>query len=171
MTNWLLSSGHSPKVKVARLSMPAAYLCYLVAIWSLGERTPAREWLFLLLVPLALALSIAPLVLNPLVRCQVCGLRVWGCQAARSLPRHSRQQWITALKACPRCGDDGRANPESRARWLASGAERETPYWTTRRATIAVLLALLIAGGDFYYGASYRVAPVRSNSAVGPRKH
>jgi hypothetical protein len=166
VTSWLSTSGHGPKVKAASLAMPAAWLCFLLAIWASSERTPARVRLFLLLVPLASLLSLTPLLLNPLVRCRVCGLRLWGCQAARSLPRSSRQQWLETLEACPACGDDGRATHDSRARWLASGAEGEIPYWTKRRVTIAVLLALLIAGGGFYRGASYGV-PARSHPAGG----
>ena len=167
MTNWLEASRHILKVRASRLAFPAASACYLVAIWAVWDRTPAREYLFLLAIPLAMALSIAPLVLNSLVRCRVCGVRVWGCNAARALPSHRRQRWIEELETCPVCGDDGHATPEGQTRWLASGATSEAPYWTTRRVTLAVLVIVLVGGGGLYFGTSYRV-PGRTNSASGP---
>src|SRR5215475_12050690 len=122
MTGWLQASGHLPKVRASRLAFPAASACFLLAIWAVRDRTPSREHLFLLAVPLALALSIAPLVLNSFVRCRVCGVRVLGSNASRALPSHRRQRWLEDLENCPVCGDDGHATRESRARWLASGA-------------------------------------------------
>jgi hypothetical protein len=168
MTSWLQASGHLAKVRASRLAFPAASACYLLAVWALRERTPAREYLFLLAVPLAVALSIAPLVLNSLVRCRVCGVRVWGCKAARALPSHRRQRWIEELKACPACGDDGHATHESEMRWLASGGAPEAPYWTTRRVMLAVLVIVLVGGGSLYFATSYRVTLGRTNSASGP---
>jgi hypothetical protein len=146
-------------LKMAGLARPAASVSILVAFWAARERTPVRENLFLLALPLVLLFSVAPLVLNLLVRCRVCGLRLMGSKASRQVAGDRRAKWIADLEACPVCGDDGHARDASKTRWLASGVILEVQYWTVRRVTLAFLLVALIGGGGLYIGRSYRVPP------------
>jgi hypothetical protein len=157
MSSWLRVSGHASKVSMAGAALPAASLSYLVVFWALSERTPFRQGVFLFMTPVAMLLSVAPLILHPLVRCRVCGLRLLGSTAARQVAASHRREWIASIEACPLCGDDGSASVSSRNHWLASGKTLETQYWTLRRTILALLILVLIGGGGFYFGASYTV--------------
>jgi hypothetical protein len=161
---WLEHSGHSWKVLAARLAIPAAGLAYLgfsTLLRSPGGRArqPDVETLSLLLVLLFFGLGLAPLTLLGLVRCRVCRLRMMGSSLARGLSRVARRRWIATLEACPVCGDDGRATPESRARWLASGIPAEPPYWSGKRIALAILVASIVLGALMLLGELDHVGP------------
>jgi hypothetical protein len=161
---WLEHSGHSWKVLAARLAIPATALAYLgfsTLLRSPGGRArqPDIETFTMLLVPVFFGLGLAPLILLGLVRCRVCGLRMMGSSIARGMSRVARRRWIAALEACPVCGDDGRATPESRARWLVSGIPAEPPYWSGRRIALAILVASVVLGALMLLGELNRIRP------------
>ena len=137
MRHWLERSGHSWKVRAARLAIPAASLAYLgfTTLLRTGGRArqPAIETLAMLLLFLFFGLALTPFILQGLVRCRVCGLRMMGSSIARGMSRPARRRWIEALDVCPVCSDDGRATPGSKGQWLASGLAAEPPYWSAKR--------------------------------------
>ena len=81
------------------------------------------------------------------LRCRICRVNVHRCRTALSVPSSRRRAWLAELEACPVCGDDGLATPESKQRWLEAGAPREPRYWSKRRATLALLFAVIFVGG------------------------
>lgn len=106
-----------------------------------------------------LLLLVADTVLPMLVRCHVCGLRLWTSAAARELNSGDRGHWLLALDSCPVCGDDGTATNESLARWTGSGASPEEPYWSQRRVLLAIIIAIVLAGGGVAVGVLFRIRP------------
>jgi hypothetical protein len=79
------------------------------------------------------------------IRCRVCGLRLATSSMMRRINTLKQGRYLMDLKACPICGDDGRATHESRRRWVASGSPREAPYWSARRLGLALLAIVAIA--------------------------
>lgn len=161
MTTWAARSGQLWMLKVeraVRLSGLILFgsLCVVgVSLRRIGvDRLPS--WMIALFFLLGVA-SLIGMILPLFVRCRVCRL-----QLVTSYPaRQSRVPllWVRHTHACPACGDDGSAKPEARSRWLQSGGEREAPYWSLRRIALALFLALLLAGGGIWYGASYGPDP------------
>jgi hypothetical protein len=103
-----------------------------------------------------------------LIRCRICGTRVWSCSTALALRRDQRMQWISTINACPVCGDDGRASDESRVRWVSAGSKRERPYWSWSRMLFAIVLAALILAAYSWiarrYKATVEEVPLRTSA-------
>jgi hypothetical protein len=102
---------------------------------------------------------VADRVLLMLIRCSVCGLRLFTSTAARAVGMSEREDWLLALESCPVCGDDGRATRDSRALWRASGRLPEVPYWSGGRLAAAILATLILVGGGVALGVLYRIRP------------
>jgi hypothetical protein len=150
--DWVLRSG-----RYADFLPGLVFASWFLLMGLFGGRDTPRWLTAVFAAGLVLSLAYAGVVaiLRAFVRCRVCGLRVASCGEARVLAGR-KWAWVASLEACPVCGDDGRASPESRSRWLQSGSSPEPPYWSRQRIAIAVLLTLLLAGGGWWYGASWR---------------
>jgi hypothetical protein len=160
---WLKRSGHDWKVRLANyagLAPVAVLLVWFMSARAIDGRHEPR-WmssLFTFAMLGTLACAFVAGALRALVRCRVCGLRLASCSQARTIGSR-KWLWVATLDACPVCGDDGSASPESRTRWRDSGLPAEAPYWSWKRIAIAILLAVIIAGAGVWYGASYRPNP------------
>jgi hypothetical protein len=142
MTSWLDRSGQRWKTRAAWLATTAAAVFVVLVVALNGGDIP--RWSVLVMLAFAASSRIAGVVLPLLVRCRVCSLQLLTSSVARSLPRHARSDWLEALQACPICGDDGRARPETVLAWKASGQEAEQPYWSGRRMLLGLLVAIAV---------------------------
>ena len=95
----------------------------------------------------SLALLIAGFVLPTWIRCRVCGLQLLTSGAALRLPQAERDMWLSELRECPVCGDDGSATGDVRIIWSRGGRTGEPPYWSWKRVVAALLLAVLFVVG------------------------
>ena len=139
---------------------PTLALVSWFALESISRGNEHRRWdtFFTFVVLASVPLGAIASLLRAFVRCHVCGLRLTSSSAARAAGSR-KWQWLDSLEACPVCGDDGLATPDSRERWQQSGLLPEAPYWNVGRMTAATLLLLAIVGGGVWYGASYRPNP------------
>jgi hypothetical protein len=102
-------------------------------------------------------MGLASFLLPKFIWCRVCGLHLESCSAARAIPEADRAEWLASLEACPSCGNDGYATSSSRVRWLSSGSQAESPYWSWTRMGMALLLGALVLGGFLLIAGRYRV--------------
>lgn len=146
---WLERSGQSWSLRVAEsattVGVGLSIVGFVGAAW-LQERVGAGA-----VVPLVLGfvLMSTSYVLPLLIRCRVCGLHLESYSGVRERRREEWLAWIESLQSCPVCGDEGDATQQSRARWLASGAKAESPYWSRRR-----LLALFVGATAVLWAAA-----------------
>ena len=145
LTSWLERSGQRWKTKNPWLPiLVVAILAFVVGLVTNAGSPPL--WTIMVMLVLSAGGRTAGLVLPLLVRC-----RVWGVQLATSsfslahrIPVLSRLAWVESLQACPVCGDDGRAAPESIRAWQASGRAPVEAQWSGGGVLIGVLTAILL---------------------------
>ena len=155
--NWLERSGQAWKMHAAEAGTFAMYVLFVIA-FALPRTFRHVGVVFTLLVVAGLGAGMLNIVLPFLVRCRVCGARVNESEAALRLNRGKRLFWVHGLQACPHCGDDGLALPESREAW---GREPRAPvqaYWNAKRLLIAGL-GILAVFAVLQLAALYRVGP------------
>lgn len=153
---WLRRSGQAWKIQGSFLCNVLAYAGITLSIVLSWEAVP---WLLVVVAFGSLVLLVLAKILVALPRCAVCGLWLESSSAGR----HQRRpiSWLTSIEACPICGDDGAATPDSRRRWRLSGGAAEPPYWSRARLAIAVALVVgvpLLAGMLADYAAPFIVA-------------
>ena len=155
---WLKRSGQFGRVRAAGALMVGAIgtICFSWVGFATGLPR-AADSLLLLAQIVAIPTALVAVALRTLVRCRVCGLRLGSCAQARDIGRtRVWLEWIPALEACPQCGDDGSASPESQGKWLASGLEPERVYWSLTRIVLAVFITIVFLVGGIWCGGSWR---------------
>jgi hypothetical protein len=136
---WLRRTGYLRRIQIGeRLAIIglAVFVVSVVEVQRFGFVPLVAGWLAAALGS-ALAWSI---------RCRVCGSYLRRSEAGGKLTSRGRTLWLARLKACPVCGDDGLASPESRQRWVLAGAPREI-YWSKRRVITAIVATIFFVGG------------------------
>ena len=143
MKSWLVLSGQRWKLRsgTACTWLGLALLCAQFVVRGRGAVVvPCVLGAFILLT--------AGFVFPLLIQCRVCGLQLLTSKLALQLPLAVRTIWLSKLEECPMCDDDGSATGDVRRTWSLSGRKRESPYWSSRRVIIAmVLAATFLVGG------------------------
>jgi hypothetical protein len=143
VTSWLERSRQRWKTRNPWLAiLVTAILVFVVGLVSNGGSPPL--WTMMVMFVLAAGGRSAGFVLPLLVRCGVCGVRVATSSLGKRLPAPSRLAWMESLHACPVCGDDGGAAPESIRAWQASGRAPLAPKWSGGDVLVRVLTALFL---------------------------
>ena len=137
---WLRRGGYARRFRVGGWAAVVGVLALIAGFLRLPQWGPLPFLVGWFVGALGSALTYS-------VRCPVCRTNVNRSRAALTISSIRRRQWLAQLEACPVCGDDGSATPESRQEWLAAGAPREPGYWSRRRVGLALLFTGLFIGG------------------------
>jgi hypothetical protein len=143
VTSWLERSGQRWKTRNPWLAILVVAILVFVAGLISNAGTPPL-WTMMVMFVLAAGGRTAGLVLPLLIHCRVCGVRLATSSFAKRMPVPSRLAWVESLQACPACGDDGSAAPESIRAWQASGRAPVVPKWSGGDVLVRVLAALIL---------------------------